>query len=204
MSDAANFQAIMLPHARNRGSREETRDSQVCETAVGTQRAPEQGRPGMRKHTKRTTVNYQGHRTCTTQPAILNPHSSTHNGEVHLTTQPAGDSKPKGIARCCDQGPRHHCARSTTAHAEDCTGSASCCSRGPLQPLLAPRECGDTQPRTKDKKAAAIAARWNVHLQQRVAHQSPACKQVRCGQLSNNHAGIIPVAMHRRHTGHHF
>ena len=158
----------------------------------------------MRKHTKRTTVNYQGHRTCTTQPAILNPHSSTHNGEVHLTTQPAGDSKPKGIARCCDQGPRHHCARSTTAHAEDCTGSASCCSRGPLQPLLAPRECGDTQPRTKDKKAAAIAARWNVHLQQRVAHQSPACKQVRCGQLSNNHAGIIPVAMHRRHTGHHF
>ena len=158
----------------------------------------------MRKHTKRTTVNYQGHRTCTTQPAILNPHSSTHNGEVHLTTQPAGDSKPKGIARCCDQGPRHHCARSTTAHAEDCTGSASCCSRGPLQPLLAPRECGDTQPRTKDKKAAAIAAHWNVHLQQRVAHQSPACKQVRCGQLSNNHAGIIPVAMHRRHTGHHF
>ena len=45
-------------------------------------------------------------------------------------------------------------------------------------------------------RAAATVAHWNVHLQQRVAHQSPACKQVRCGQLSNKHAGIIPAATH--------
>ena len=37
-------------------------------------------------------------------------------------------------------------------------------------------------------RAAATVAHWNVHLQQRVAHQSPACKHVGCGQFSSNHA----------------